>query len=92
MVAITAGVAEGEPVDGVRYRPEGHLSGWFLFAASYSGHTDPDDSQLVHAYHLFEARPDVAAFLALPAGWCFDTSRPGTPWFDLVVALDDEVD
>jgi hypothetical protein len=92
MVAITAGVAEGEPVDGVRYRGEAHLTGWFLFAASYAGDSEPEDFLLVHAIHLFEERPEVAEFLALPVGWCFDTNRPGQPWFDPEVARDDEPD
>jgi hypothetical protein len=88
MVAITAGVVEGEPVEGVRYRPEAHLCGWFLFAAGYSGDSDPDDFRLIHAIHLFEERPEIAAFLALPVGWRFDTNWPGRPWFDLEAALD----
>ena len=89
MVAITAGVAEGEPVEGVRCHPEAHLSGWFLFAASYSGDSDPNDFSLVHARHLFEERPDIAAFLALPVGWRFETERPGRAWFDPGAPLND---
>jgi hypothetical protein len=88
MVAITAGVVEGEPLEGVRYRPEARLSGWFLFAASYSGDSDPDDFMLVHAHHLFEERPEIATFLALPVGWRFETGRPGRAWFDPVAAHD----
>ncbi len=90
MVEITAGVAEGEPVEGVRYHPERHLCGWFLFAASYPGDSDPDDFTPVHLFHLFDSRPDVAGFLALPIGWRFDTNLPGRPWFDPAVARDDE--
>ena len=86
MRAVTAGVTQGEPVEGVRYRPEAHLSGWFLFAASYSGDSDPDDFVLIHACHMFEERPDVAAFLGLPVGWRFDTKVPGYAWFDPVAA------
>jgi hypothetical protein len=88
MVAVTAGVVEGEPVEGVRCRPHGHLSGWFLFAASYSGDSDPDDFLLVHAHHLFEERPRIAVFLALPVGWRFETDRPGRAWFDPAAAQD----
>ena len=92
MVAVTAGVVEGEPVEGVRCRPHGHLSGWFLFAASYSGDSDVDDFQVVHPSHLFEDRPDLAVFLALPVGWRFDTRPSAYVRFDPVVARGGEGD
>jgi hypothetical protein len=79
MVAVAEGVIEADDVEGIRYTASEELTGWFLMPAAKS---TPDEFTLIHAIHLFETRPDIARFLALPPGWSFDTSDSGHVWFD----------
>lgn len=79
MVAVAAGVIEAENVEGIRYPASEEMTGWYLVPAAKS---TPDEFTVIHAIHLFETRPDIARFLALPPGWSFDTSGSGHVWFD----------
>lgn len=81
-VAVTQAVIKGDSVEGMRYRASGHFSGWFLATPADPQELQEEDLALVHALHLFEDRPDVSRFLALPAGWRFDTRQRGRAWFD----------
>ena len=74
--ALSAGVLEGDlPVWGVRYRAPSHMSGWYLTTESFSG--DVKDLQVDHLYHVTSRRPDLARFLALPAGFRFELTSNG---------------
>lgn len=86
--AISAGVLEGEPIEGVRYPSPEHMSGWWLTTASYDGNVD--SLKVTHLYHVTAARPDLARFLALPNGFRFD-SKAGDVWFDANVAQEKQV-
>ncbi len=70
LTAVSAGVMEGKPVQGMRYPWPAHMSGWVVVTDDYSG----DVTSLVreHTYHLSAARPDLAPYLALPPGFGFD--------------------
>ena len=80
---------KGEAVEGLRYHGSGHFSGWILATAGDPQELQDEDLELVHALHLFEDRPDVARFLALPAGWRFESRQGGVAWFDPRLDLTD---
>jgi hypothetical protein len=84
LTALSAGVLEGLPVQGVRYPWQEHMSGWLLV----TGEWDQNIKSLKnhHTYHVTASRPDLAKFLALPAGYRFDLKEGHTVWFDEVVA------
>lgn len=87
LIAISAGVYEGDSVQGVRYHAPDHMSGWYVTTNRFDG----DMSTLVidHLYHLTAMRPDLARFVALPPGYRFDTSNgEDDVWFDVGVAAD----
>jgi hypothetical protein len=75
LVAVSAGVQKGEPVEGVRYEAPAHMSGWFLTTSSYDGNIG--SLRTVHLYHLIQRRPELARFLALGAGFFFRTQCGG---------------
>jgi hypothetical protein len=80
VAAVSPGVFDGGPVEGVRYAPEGPLSGWWLMSNDY----DLDTSSGIHPEHLFhvtDRRPDIARYLALEPGFCF-SQNSGRVWFD----------
>lgn len=83
MIVISAGVCEGDEVEGVRYPSPSHMSGWWLTTDRYTG--DVKTLETVHAYHVSANRPDLAKFLALPPGYRFFSAQDNT-WFDKAVA------
>ncbi|HYM16109.1 MAG TPA: hypothetical protein VEZ14_11165 [Dehalococcoidia bacterium] len=80
LVSISAGVREGDAVDGVRYPSPRHMSGWWLSTDRYDG--DVRTMMVEHIYHVAIRRPDLVCFLALPPGWRFSTLSHGKAWFD----------
>jgi len=70
-VGLAKNVREGfQPVNGLRHRPEGDTTGWYLWA----GEQLPDEADFfepVHVGHLAELCPEVLPYLALPPGWRF---------------------
>lgn len=81
MVVVSAGVLEGDPVQGVRYPSPGHMSGWWISTDRYDG--DVKSLRTVHLYHLTAARPELARYLALPDGFRFSTEGAAEDvWFD----------
>lgn len=86
MVAVTRAAMDGEVVEGMRYGGSSRFSGWFLVAPGDPLELNPGIVVTIHALHLFEERPEVARFLALPAGWRFTTRGRGAVWFDPEVA------
>lgn len=89
MAAVSPGVLEGDvPVWGVRYTAPPHMSGWYLTTETYSG--DVSTLRVEHLYHVTALRPDLAPFLALPAGFRFEvTADGGSAKFDEGVLKED---
>lgn len=77
--ALSAGVLEGGALQEMRYPWPDPMSGWVIVTEAYSG----DVSMLTreHTFHLSAARPDIASYLALPPGFCFDLTT-GRIWYD----------
>ena len=69
MVAISDGVMEGDPVEGIRYASPEHMSGWWFITDRYNG--DINSIKTTHLYHVTAKRPDLAPFIALPVGFRF---------------------
>ena len=80
LAAVTAGVFQGEPVDAVRYVPEGNMSGWCFFTDRYDGNIKSLNYE--HLHHVTANRPDPAKYVALEPGFCFDLHEPQKVWFD----------
>ena len=58
------------PFNGLRHRPEGETSGWYIWAGEQWS-DDPDFFEPLHSEHLAEWCPAVIPYLALPPGWRF---------------------
>lgn len=86
LAAISAGVLEGEPVEGVRYPSPAHMSGWWLTTDRYDGNIASLTTQ--HLHHVTAARPDLAQYLALPYGYRFAIQDREYVWFDRKVAAE----
>jgi len=71
-VAISEGVYEGDPVEGVRYPSPEHMSGWWLTTDRYDGNIQ--SLKVVHLYHVTSMRPALAQYLALPYGFRFSVA------------------
>jgi hypothetical protein len=84
LTVISDGVLEGAPVQGVRYPPPDHMSGWWITTGLYNG--DIKSLKHEHTYHVTAARPDLAKYLALPDGFRFDLSDTEDVWLDEKVA------
>ncbi len=84
LVVVSAGVFEGDSVEGVRYPTTGNMSGWWITTDRYNG--DIKTLHCEHLYHLTAARPDLARYLALPYGFCFDFLEGERVYFDPEVA------
>ena len=83
IVGISASLAAGAmPANGLRHPSEQGQSGWYLWGGEHLSDA-PDFFQPVHASHLVGQRPDVIAYLGLPAGWRF-LLAPGYEdiWYD----------
>lgn len=58
------------PVNGLRHRPDGETTGWYVWAGEVW--SDDDDFFVpLHVSHLADWRPVVLPYLALPPGWRF---------------------
>lgn len=84
LVAVSAGVLEGDAVDGVRYASPSHMSGWWLTTDRYDGNAE--SLHVEHLYHVTATRPDLAPYLALPCSFRFTSREQGNAWFDDRVA------
>lgn len=82
-VGISKNVRAGMlPINGLRHRPEGDTTGWYIWAGeSLSSH--PEFFVPLHVEHLAEWCPSAMAFLALPPGWRFLLAPDHEDvWFD----------
>ena len=83
LVAVSAGVMEGDPTEGVRYPSPDHMSGWWFTTDRYDGNIR--SLRVEHLYHVTAARPDLARLVALPYGYRFLLDGVHV-WFDQKVA------
>ena len=58
-----------QPINGLRCRPEGDTSGWYIWAGEWSD--DPRFFVPLHIAHLDVWCPQAMRFLQLPPGWRF---------------------
>jgi hypothetical protein len=80
LTVVSEGVLEGLPVKAVHYPAPEHMSGWWMVTDQFNG--DVNSLRREHTYHITAARPDIAPFIALPAGFRFDLTRGAKVWFD----------
>ena len=80
LAAVAQGVFEGDSVDAVRYLPQGNMSGWCFFTDRYDGNIQ--SLKYEHLYHVTARRPDLAKYVALEPGFCFDLHDSQKVWFD----------
>jgi hypothetical protein len=81
---VSKGVLEGEAVQGVRYPSPSHMSGWWITTDQYDGNAKSLSRE--HIYHLTHARPDLAKYIALSFGFCFNLEDGERVYFDQEVA------
>ncbi len=69
------------PLNGLRYKPVGDTTGWYIWRGEYS---DASDFFVpLHFSHLEEWCPDVIPYLQLPPGWGFVLApNYEDVWFD----------
>lgn len=84
LAVISAGVLEGDPMQGVRYPSPDHMSGWWITTDRYDGNVKSLRTE--HLHHVRGARADLARYIALPYGFRFDLSSGEDVWFDEMVA------
>ena len=71
MVGISENFCSGIwPLNGLRHPPQGQTCGWYLWAGE-QGSEEAGFFRSWHLQHLIEARPEVAKYLGLAAGWRF---------------------
>lgn len=80
LVALSDGVLEGDPVQGVRYPSPEHMSGWWVTTDRYDGNVSSLRNE--HLYHLTARRPELSRYIALPEGFRFDLAHGEDVWFD----------
>ncbi len=84
-IGISDSVKEGiEPIHGLRHKPEGDTTGWYIWAGDWS-----DDSNFfkpMHIVHLLENKKyyPILKYLGLAPGWRFLIDKKGYEdvWYD----------
>ncbi|TWT34795.1 immunity protein Imm33 domain-containing protein [Blastopirellula retiformator] len=91
-VGIAQNVREGvEPLNGLRVKPIGDTTGWFIWAGEWSD--DPSYFVPLHVEHLVSWCPQVIPYLQLPIGWRFLLAPSFEDvWFDRELAKQEESD
>ena len=71
-IGIARNVRDGAfPINGLRHRPAGDTTGWYIWAGEGDPSDNPDFFVPLHAHHLSEWCPNAVKFLGLPPGWRF---------------------
>ena len=71
-VGISRDLARGKyPINGLRHRPEGDTSGWYIYVGEEDVPQDPNFFVPLHVEHLGQRCPEVIPYLGLPPGWRF---------------------
>jgi hypothetical protein len=74
------------PLNGLRIKPEGDTSGWYIWAGEELSKED-DFFKPIHISHLDHYLPEIVKFLALPPGWRFLIADDYVDvWLDLELA------
>jgi hypothetical protein len=74
-IGIARNVRSGlQPINGLRHRPEGDSTGWYIWAGEEFSQ-EPDFFVPLHVAHVAEWCPAVLPYLELPPGWRFLISR-----------------
>jgi hypothetical protein len=83
IIGIALNVREGLlPINGLRLKPEGNGTGWFIWAGEVLSEED-DFYKPLHASHIADWSPLVSKYLGLPPGWRFlVTPDYEDVWFD----------
>jgi len=80
LTAVSTGVLEGRPAQGMRYPWPDTRSGWLIVTDEYKG--DVRALTHHHTYHVTSARADLAPYIALPPGFGFDCRTKERVWYD----------
>jgi hypothetical protein len=82
-VGIALNVREGLlPVNGLRIKPEGTATGWFIWGGEIVSYAD-DFYKPLHTRHIAEWTPLISKYLGLAPGWRFlVTPDYEDVWFD----------
>jgi hypothetical protein len=59
------------PINGLRHRPVGDTSGWYVWAGEDEPSNAPDFFVPLHIEHLDEWCPKIRKYLGLAPGWRF---------------------
>ena len=88
-IAVSKEIYDGSEVNAVRYDAPSHMTGWYLTSNEFNG--DVNTLIVDHLFHLLKVRPDIAKYLALPAGYRFFKDELGDKiWFDEDIIADEE--
>ncbi|OJW27033.1 MAG: hypothetical protein BGO49_23905 [Planctomycetales bacterium 71-10] len=82
-IGVAFNVRDGvQPLNGLRLRPEGDTSGWYIWAGE-EWSDDPDFFSPLCVHHLASWCPAAIPYVLLPPGWRF-LIAPGYEdvWFD----------
>jgi hypothetical protein len=82
-VGIALNVREGLwPINGLRIKPEGTATGWFIWAGEVASDA-ADFYKPLHTFHIDEWSPLISKYLGLSPGWRFlVTPDYEDVWFD----------
>lgn len=82
-IGITEDVRKGKlPISGLRHRPVGDTSGWYVWAGEELSDS-PDFFLPLHIEHLDEWCPEIKKYLGLAPGWRFlIAGEYEDVWFD----------
>lgn len=88
-VGVSRNVLTGEmPINGLRHRPEGDTSGWYIYAGENPSSND-DFFEPLHVSHVGDWCPLALPYLGLPPGWRFlVTPDYEDIWFDPALLAD----
>jgi hypothetical protein len=83
-VGISLEALAGEtPINGLRIRPDGSSSGWFVYSGVNAPSSAEDFYKPIHLVHLITRLPQIVPFLGLPPGWRFLLAEDyEDAWFD----------
>ena len=87
LLAINSSIFDSiEPLNGIRYKAEGTINGWFIWAAGEIPQNQNDFFESIHTEHLYEndLTTCILKYLGLPPGSRFQIDRKGYEdvWFD----------
>lgn len=84
VLGMSLSVKEGMmPINGLRHRPEGETTGWFVYAGQEASTAD-DFYEPLHVSHVDDWSPLIRKYLGLAPGWRFLVTDDGYEdvWFD----------